>query len=101
MSRRSQGILLDREYSANTRRADGNIYAAGENAIPKSIGDRACDARLNRLPPTAARCRAHVDDELIARMVRSAKAVSPALDIDKGAELVEADVSLLDRQATH
>jgi hypothetical protein len=76
----------------DTRRADGNVYAAGENAIPKTIGDRAADARLNRLPPTAARCRAHVDDELVARMVRSAKAVSPALDIEKGAELVEADV---------
>lgn len=76
------------------RRADGLIYAAGENAIPKSIGDRACDARLNRLPPTAARCTAHVDDELVARMVRTAKAVSPVLDIEKGAELVEADVSV-------
>lgn len=80
-------------HSADIRRSDGNVYGAGENAIPASIGDASIDSRKHRLPPTGAQCGALVDDELVQRMLRSAKAVSGALDVEKGAKLVKADVS--------
>lgn len=70
------------------------MYGAGENAVPASIGDAEIDARAHRLPPTGAQLGSLVDDELVARMVRSAKAVSPVLDVDNGAKLVKADVSV-------
>jgi hypothetical protein len=74
-------------------RPDGTVYAAGENAIPAPVGDVAIDSRVNRLPPTSRYVYRLIDNDLVGRMLRSSAAVSPALDVNRGAKLVKADVS--------
>jgi len=48
---------------------------------------------VNRLPPTSRYVYRLIDNDLVQRMLRSSAAVSPALDVNRGAKLVKADVS--------
>lgn len=91
---RSEGFTRSPEFFPRT---NGLVYIAGENSIPStsSSGNRRYGgeqragqgALPNRLPDEADDVEALLDENLIARLIVSAAAVSPLLDLAKGATI--------------
>lgn len=76
------------------RRADGKVFAAGENAIPHSLVSEPYADRKYRLPLSAAEVPNIRDQALVARLLRATKAISPVLDVDLGAKIIRTEVGI-------
>jgi hypothetical protein len=71
--------------------ADASVYIAGENHRPS--GRTKFPDRKHGMPRDPHDVPAMLDQTLIDRIVRTARAISPALDIEGGARLLREDVS--------
>jgi hypothetical protein len=72
---------------------DGKVYIAGENHLSNT--SHKFPDRKYGLPPDPRDVPYQIDRALIDRITRTAKVISPALDVDNGARVVRAEVCSL------